>query len=224
MSSGSVMSSSASHQRLTRPWLIGTPITGGVIPYNGFGHKTGLTASGLLVIAVKTKGSSSVNRTAGVMTTGVPSSPCGAPTFAGPIITVMGVAAAPGSTGTGAGFGGVCAATYWDTPSISAKSSTNDSATGTDQIFLLLFTRSSWLILASVPTIPICVSNVSFRLPSGIRFTFGLKARQTAWSALYRIIYLCNLQVPLFRFLPPPGKPLVSNVPSPLLSPLPGGG
>ena len=45
-------------------------------------------------------------------------------------------------------------------------------------------------------------------LPSGIRFTFGLKVRRTARSALYRIIYLCNLRNPLFRFLPPPGKPL----------------
>ena len=31
-----------------------------------------------------------------------------------------------------------------------------NAAIGRDQIFLLLFTRSSWLILASVPTIPMC--------------------------------------------------------------------
>ena len=31
-----------------------------------------------------------------------------------------------------------------------------NAAMGTDQIFLLLFTSSSWLILASVPTIPMC--------------------------------------------------------------------
>ena len=45
-------------------------------------------------------------------------------------------------------------------PSIRASAST---AMGTDQIFLLLFTRSSWLFLASVSTIPMCVSNVPFR-------------------------------------------------------------
>ena len=77
--------------------------------------------------------------------------------------------------------------------------------------------------LASVPTIPICCFQCFFPFcPLASASPCVLLAYRTARSALYRIIYLCNLLSPSSPppFPPPSGEASILNVPSFLFSPL----